>query len=443
MKEIKLKRFRNKQGKRKQNLYNISLRFRRLKGITPFAGILKKIFFPFLTGTAVNIKMPVLIICMLLCITQFKNNIKAEQNTSVLKETDVDAKGAILIDYETGRILWEKNSNEPLPMASTTKIMTAITAIESGNLSDTVTASGRAASAPPTKMKLTKGEKITLKNLLYALMLQSSNDAAVAIAEHIGTTVENFCNEMTEKAKEIGAKNTVFKTPNGLDSENHHSTAYDMALIARYALKNETFREIITTRSVSFKSDKKSYSVTNKNRLLSEFAGANGVKTGFTGKAGHCFVGSAKRGDLWLISTVLASGWGNKGKEQKWVDTKKILTYGFKNYEYQTPFSKNQPIDEIPVKKSNESTLRLLLKDGLKVCIKKDGTEKINIIKKVPGEITAPVKKGQTVGTAEIYINSSLIAKIDIIAEKNIEKKTFCDYLKDILKFWSTENFLP
>ena len=392
--------------------------------------------------TTPYIKIIVLLLCVIFFPACFKYSVKAEQSPSVLKESSVEAKGAVLMDYETGRVLWEKNGDNPLAMASTTKIMTAITAIEEGNLSDTVTASAKAASAPPTKMKLSKGEKVTLKNLLYALMLQSSNDAAVAIAEHIGGSVENFCGKMTEKAKELGAKDTVFVTPNGLDSGNHHSTAYDMALIARYALRNETFREIINTRSVSFKSDKKSYSITNKNRLLSEFEGANGVKTGFTGKAGHCFVGSAKREDLHLISTVLASGWGNKGKEQKWIDTKKILNYGFKNYEYQTPFNKNQEIGEIPVKKSDDTTLPLLLKDGLKVCVKKDGTEKINIIKKTPSEITAPIKQGEKLGTAEIYINSSLIAKIDIIAGKNIEKKTFYDYFKDIVKFWATKKFL-
>lgn len=387
-----------------------------------------------------NMKLCIKALAFTLCIIFFSahaENIHAKETPQNLKQSDIGAKGAVLIDYETGRVLWEKNSGDPLPMASTTKIMTAITAIESGNLSDIVTVSKRAASAPPTKMKLVSGEKITLENLLYALMLQSSNDAAVAIAEHIGTSVENFCEEMTEKAKSIGAKDTLFVTPNGLDSGNHHSTAYDMALIARYALQNETFRKIIKTPSINFKSDKKSYSVINKNRLLSEFDGALGVKTGFTGKAGHCFVGSAKQGELWLISTVLASGWGNKGKELKWVDTKKILNYGFKNYEYKTPFAKNQKAGEIPVKRSYDKALALLFKDGLKVCIKKDGTEKINIIKKFPPVISAPVKKGETIGTAEIYINSELISKIDIIAAKSIREKAFADYFKDIFKQWS------
>ena len=356
----------------------------------------------------------------------------ADTKDNGLKQSDIQAKGAVLIDFETGRVLWEKNSEQPLAMASTTKIMTAITAIEMGNLDDTVTVSQKAASAPPTKMKLVKGEKIKLRDLLYALMLQSSNDAAVAIAEHIGGTVEDFCKEMTEKAKSIGAKDTIFITPNGLDSGEHHSTAKDMAKIARYALNNETFKEIISTRNITFKSDKKSYSVINKNRLLSEFNGATGVKTGFTGKAGHCFVGSAKRGDLQLISTVLASGWGNKGKEQKWIDTKKILNYGFENYEYRTPFSENQKMGAIPVKKSEDTEINLLLKEGLKVCIKK-----------VPKYLEAPVEKGQEVGRAEIYINDLLISEIPIISEKSAEKKTFYDYFKNILNFWSTKNFLP
>ncbi len=390
-----------------------------------------------------RIKIILVILILTIVPINFTTDIKAKQAEKKTEPTEIGAKGAVLIDYETGRVLWEKNSETPLAMASTTKIMTAITAIERGNLSDTVIASQKAASAPPTKMKLTKSEKISLKNLLYALMMQSSNDAAVAIAEHIGGSVENFCSEMTKKAKEIGAKDTVFKTPNGLDSGDHHSTAYDMALITRYALKNETFREIITTKNITFKSDKKTYSIINKNRLLSEFSGANGVKTGFTGKAGHCFVGSAKQGDLQLISVVLASGWGNKGKEQKWTDTKKILKYGFENYEYQTPLKKNESAGKIKVLKSDESEIELLLKDGLKVCVKKDGSEKINIIKNIPNEITAPITEGDTLGFVEVYINNTPIAKIDLIAKTSIKRKTFVDYFKDIIKFWSTKKFLP
>ncbi len=352
----------------------------------------------------------------------------------------VTAKGAILIDFETGRVIWEKNALSPLPMASTTKIMTAITAIENGNLSDIVTVSKKASLAPPVKMKLVKNEKITLKNLLYSLMLQSSNDAAIAIAEHIGTSVENFCKIMTEKAKTLGAKDTLFVTPNGLDSGNHHSTPYDMALITRYALKNETFREIITTKNVSFKSNKQSYNITNKNRLLSEFAGANGVKTGFTGKAGHCFVGSAKQNNLWLISVVLASGWGNKGKEQKWIDTKEILNYGFANYEYQTPILQGTALSVAKVQKGVEKSVTLTAKNNFKVCIKKDGSEKIKIIKKIKNKPVAPIKENEPLGTAEIYINDKLQGTVTLTAKKSVERKNFFEYFKQIIKFWSTKN---
>ena len=198
-------------------------------------------------------------------------------NTVVLaqeiKQPKVNAQGAVLMDRKTGRILWEKNSDKPLAMASTTKIMTAVIALENSNLSDIVKVSKNAASAPPVKMYLKKDEEISMENLLYALMMQSSNDAAVAIAEYVGGSVDAFCDTMTQKAKQIGCKDTVFKTPNGLDSEDHHSTAADMALIARYALDNKDFFRIINTRQISFKSNMKSYDIVNKNRLLSEYKG--------------------------------------------------------------------------------------------------------------------------------------------------------------------------
>ena len=366
---------------------------------------------------------------------------ETQKKIKVLAKAEIDAKGAILLDYNTGRVLWEKNSNTSLPMASTTKIMTAILAIEKGDLKDEVTVTKKASLAPKTKMNLVKDEKISLENLLYALMLESANDSAVAIAEHIGGSEENFCKLMTSKAKSLGAKNTLFETPNGLDKGNHHSTAYDMAVITRYALKNETFKKIISTKNISFKSSKKSYSLTNKNRLLSEYSGGIGVKTGFTGKAGHCFVGSAKRGDMCLISVVLASGWGKKGKERKWIDTKKILNYGFENFCYETPLKKGEIREKSSVLKSDKKEINLILKEGLTVCLKKD-EEKIKIIKKVPKVLYAPIKAGDTLGTYEIYIDNKLYDKIDLIAEKSIQKKTFLEYFIHILKIFSLKNLL-
>ncbi len=360
------------------------------------------------------------------------NIVFATDNTT----PNVDAQSAILMDYKTGRVLFAKNENEPLAMASTTKIMTAILAIENGNLEDTVKVSKNAIKAPPVKMFLKENEEIKLKELLYALMLQSSNDAAVAIAEHISKDVETFCNAMTNKAKEIGAKDTVFRTPNGLDSLDHHSTAYDMALITRYALNNKEFMDIINTRQVSFKTNLSSYNITNKNILLSEFDGANGVKTGYTGKAGHCFVGSATQNDMTLISVVLASGWGQKGKEQKWIDTKNILNYGFKNFFYEKILSKEDCLETISIKKGTKDNISLYYENDISLPISKDEKENISIKLDYIKTLEAPVQKDQKVGVANIYINDNLVSQVNILTNENVNKKTFSSYINQIIKNW-------
>ncbi|MFR4987177.1 MAG: D-alanyl-D-alanine carboxypeptidase family protein [Lachnospirales bacterium] len=349
---------------------------------------------------------------------------------------NVDAQSAILMDYKTGRVLYSKNADDPLAMASTTKIMTAIIAIENGNLEDTVKVSKNATKAPPVKMNLKENEEIKLKDLLYALMLQSSNDAAVAIAEHISGSVEIFCDNMTKKAKELGAKDTVFRTPNGLDSLDHHSTAYDMAVITRYALNNKQFMDIINTKQVSFKTNMSNYDIINKNRLLSEYEGANGVKTGYTGKAGHCFVGSATQNDMTLISVVLASGWGEKGKKQKWVDTKNILNYGFNNFSYESILSQNDCLDTISVIKGEKDNMPLYYEKDIILPLSKDEKEKISIKLDYIKSLQAPVKKDEKVGVANIYINDNLITQTNILTKEDINKKTFSSYINNIFKNW-------
>ena len=362
------------------------------------------------------------------------NNIVFANNTQ--NNLKIEAQGAILIDYKTGRILYGKNENEPLAMASTTKIMTAILAIENGNLEDIVKVSKNSTKAPPVKMYLKENEEIKLKDLLYALMLQSSNDAAVAIAEHIGGDVDTFCNMMTEKAKEIGTKDTVFRTPNGLDSLDHHSTAYDMAIIARYALNNEQFKDIITTKQVSFKTNMSSYDIINKNKLLSEFEGANGVKTGYTGKAGHCFVGSATQNDMTLISVVLASGWGEKGKQQKWTDSKTLLNYGFDNFYYKNILSQNDCLDTINVIKGEKDTMPLYYENDIILPISKNEEDKISIKLDYIKSLEAPIQANEKVGVANIYINNELVAQTNILTKEAINKKTFSSYIDDIFTNW-------
>ena len=248
-------------------------------------------------------------------------------------EPKVAAQGAALIDGKTGRVLWEKNGETPLAMASTTKIMTAILVLENCGLEETVTISKNAAHQPEVHMDLKEGEEWRLGDLLSAMMLRSYNDAAVALAEHCSGSVEAFCAEMTEKAAELGAQDTVFGSPNGLDShlseDAHHSTACDMAKIAAYALENETFRQIIAQPEISVTDleGKHPCHVTNADRFLKEYRGALGVKTGYTNRAGHCFVGAAERDGVLLVSAVLGSGWGDGGKEKKWTDTKALMNY--------------------------------------------------------------------------------------------------------------------
>lgn len=370
-------------------------------------------------------------------------NINVLANNKENNEPTPVAQGAILIDAKTGRVLWGKNENEPLAMASTTKIMTAILAIEMGNLKDTVIVSKNATKAPPVKMFLKEGEEIKLKELLYALMMQSSNDAAVAIAEHISGDVETFCNLMTEKAKELGAKDTVFKTPNGLDSGDHHSTAYDMALITKYALKNETFLEIINTREISFKTNKSSYNIINKNRLLSEFNGANGVKTGYTGKAGHCFVGSATRDGLSLISVVLASGWGTKGKQQKWIDTKEILNYGFNNFKYETVLKKEDCQNVLNINKGYKENIPLYYENEIVLPLKNNELSQIKIETEIPDMLEAPIYENQKVGIAKVVLNNEVLAEVNILAKEKVARKTLFHNFNKVIKNWANIlNFL-
>ena len=352
--------------------------------------------------------------------------------------SSVKATGAVLMDMDSGRVLWGKNEEKPLAMASTTKIMTAILALENGNKGDMVTVSKRAAAAPKVNINLTAGEEVSLENLLYALMLKSANDSAIAIAEHIGGTVEGFAYMMNEKAIDIGAYDTVFVTPNGLDEGEHHSTARDMALIAAYALRNKDFCDIINTPQVSFTSadGKKHYDIVNKNRLLREYKGAFGVKTGFTGKAGHCFVGAAERDGVRLVSCVLASGWGTAGKEYKWSDTKTILDYGFENFKYCTVVDENTETCGIAVYGSDKKTVKTAVSGEIKALLSEDEKNGIEIISVMPEGISAPVKAGQRLGFIRAYKDGFLIGECDISAAESAEEKTVKKSMGKLIYKW-------
>ncbi len=243
------------------------------------------------------------------------------------------AKAAVLIDGKTGRILYGKNENDILAMASTTKIMTCLLALENSNPDDKVVISDYAASMPDVQLNAVSGETFYMKDLLHSLMLESHNDVAVAIAEHIGQSEEGFARLMNKRAEELGCDNTNFVTANGLDDPKHYTTAEELGKITYEALKNEMFIEIINTKEYHFSNIEgtKHYRLYNKNKFLDMMPGAYGVKTGYTNQAGYCFVGALNDHEKNFISVVLGSGWP-PNQNVKWNDTKTLMNYGMQHY---------------------------------------------------------------------------------------------------------------
>lgn len=357
-------------------------------------------------------------------------------------EPNVAAQGAALIDGKTGRLLWGRNAEEPLAMASTTKIMTAVLVLENCDLEETVTVSKYAARQPEVHMELKEGERWKAGDLLSAMMLCSYNDAAAALAEHVSGSVEAFCDEMTKKAKEIGAKDTVFGSPNGLDSRltdaEHHSTAYDMALIAAYALENETFRGIIAQQeiSVSDLEGKHVCNVTNTDRFLREYSGAIGVKTGYTNKAGHCFVGAAEQEDVLLISCVLGSGWGDAGKQKKWTDTKTLMNYGFETYKKHEAVSEGTVFGEVKITDSPVERVEVVLAEGYTALFSEEEMESLRMEADLPKEMEAPVEKGDKMGKALLFLEEEKIAEINLLAKESAPIFTLMERLQRLAENW-------
>lgn len=382
-----------------------------------------------------NIKRYLLILISVMFVVN-SVTVYAEEINEEIQLPNIVSEYAILMDAKTGRVLYGKNENEEASMASTTKIMTLIIALENANKEDIVVVGKNATKAPKVKMNLREGEEIRLLDLMYALMLESSNDAAVAIAEHVGGDVETFCNMMTEKAKDIGAVNTSFKTPNGLDAEGHYSTAYDMALITRYALANEDFINITNTLSVDFRSNVTDYHFDNKNRLLTTYEGANGVKTGFTNKAGQCFVGSAKRDDMQLISVVLASGWNDSGKEQKWIDTKRLLDFGFDNYKYETILQGKNIVGTVNVYNSKTTSIDVYIDDEFVYPINEKEKGELKLETVYFKNLNAPIVKDSKVGTATVYLGNEKIYSTDIKTYDDAVLHTFKNSVDRVIRDW-------
>lgn len=374
---------------------------------------------------------------ILVCMVSIFGTVWAYGEEPDTENIDLKALTAVLTDAETGRVLYDKNADAPMAMASTTKIMTCLVILENAELDEVVTVSDYAASMPDVQLNAVSGDAFYIEDLLYALMLESHNDVAVALAEHVGGSEKDFSEMMNCRAKEMGCTNTKFVTANGLDAENHYTTARDLAQITIEALKNEIFLKIIQTSEYSFEniSGTRSYYVSNKNSFLNQMEGAYGVKTGFTNNAGYCFVGAVVQDEKNLVSVVLGSGWP-PNKEWKWTDTIKLMNYGFSNFSYR----------KINPAKIDVGTL--LVEDGVQSCamLKTDSIEEkllmsetdklsVNIVKEFKRK--APVNEGEVVGWIDYQINNESVKKYPIYIEHTIMKKTYADYLKQVFRCWT------
>lgn len=370
---------------------------------------------------------------------QFQKVNKGENSNSdtleEIEELKLYANAAVLMDGENYRVLYEDNGYEELPMASTTKIMTCIVTLENGNLNDIVTISQYASTMPDVQLNVRAGEQYYLKDLLYSLMLESHNDVAVAIAEHIGGSVEGFATMMNQKALELGCEHTCFVTPNGLDADGHYTTAVELAKIASYAIKNEDFVEITNAASWQFQEIKsgRNYQVTNMDRFLYLYDGAIGVKTGFTNKAGYCFVGAVKKDGKTFVTSVLQCGWP-PNRNYKWSDTTSLMDFGLENYQVKEVFKKNKIFDPLYVKDGKVEYVNLTCDGELSLLMSK--YDKVTVEYMVPRLMDAPVVAHTMVGKAVYYMNGEIIEEFPIYTMDSVDKIDFAFCLNRFMKLW-------
>ena len=350
--------------------------------------------------------------------------------------------GAVLMDADSGRVLFAKNGKEPYAMASTTKIMTCILALELGEPEQIVTFSDYAASMPDVQMNARAGEQYYLKDLLYSTMLESHNDSAAAVAEAIAGDVESFARLMDKKAESIGCKMTNFVTPNGLDDIDeegeHRTTAEELAMILRYCTtissKAKDFIKITGTKAYEFQeiNGKRYVSCNNHNALLNSYEGAFTGKTGFTGKAGYCYAGAAEKDGKKLIVSLLGAGW-YPHKSYKWKDAAKLLDYGFENYEYETIGKEQWVLQEIPVVDGMENRVSVETDAGtFSYLLEKNEVAQCRV--EQAEQLQAPIEKGTVVGTITYELNGEIIEKFQIYTGESVEESTLWNQLKKWLK---------
>ena len=396
----------------------------------------------------------------LLLMLEVVNGNTIESKAAKRENIDLYARAAVLMDGDSGRVLYGKEEDLVLPMASTTKIMTCILALEKGDMNEQVTVSSYAVSMPKVHLGMKMGETYRLEDLLYSLMLESHNDAAVAIAEAIAGDVPHFAEMMNEKAKEIGCNHTTFITPNGLDAsvktkegeKNHSTTASDLAKIMRYCVmkspKREEFLRITQTPEKSFSNveQTRTFHCVNHNAFLQMMEGMISGKTGFTGNAGYCYVGALERDGKTFIVSLLACGWPNH-KTYKWKDTRKLMEYGLSHYDYQI-FKPDFSLESVLVREGlaedgnpykerkmnaccdiNRKSFRLLVRDG----------EKVSVQTHYEKEVDAPVENGKRIGQMRLLLEDYggrkyEIVRGDICLEDSVDRLNYSHYFLYIVK---------
>ncbi len=371
-------------------------------------------------------------------IIDWSDNIVETTNTS--EEPKINSRAAVIYDRKSQKVIWGKKENERRPMASTTKIMTAIVVLENANLNDVVTVSKKAGGTGGSRLGLKAGDKITVNNLLYGLLLVSGNDSAVALAEFVGGSVDGFAQMMNKKASELGLENTHFVTPHGLDMQEHYTTAFELAEMADYALNIEKFAQIVNTKNITIDINGRSKNLTNTNELLGNLYGVNGVKTGFTNGANRCLVTSVNRDGMNIITVVL----GADTKKDRTNDSVKLVEYAYQNYEiYNTKDIINEKYEEwkninenrIEVIKGKVSVVNTKLEelDNYYIPIKKVDEGKVNVKIFNIDEVTAPVQKDDYIGKLCVYVDNDKVLELTITVNKGIGKLEFTDYLKSFI----------
>ena len=364
-----------------------------------------------------------------------------DTSAETIKEPDVNSRACVVIDRKTNSVLFGKNENTKKKMASTTKIMTATIIIEKCNLSDTIEISKKAAGTGGSRLGLKTGDKITILDLLYGLMLRSGNDAAVALAEYAGGDINGFAELMNAKALELGLINTHFETPHGLDSNEHYTTAYELALLSNYALNNPTFAKIVGTKNYTITINGSPKALSNTNELLGNMEGVYGIKTGFTNGANRCLVTACKRNNIDIICVVL----GADTKKFRTIDSIKLINYVFNNFVvYDLESFVNKNFEDW--KKDNLNTFIInkgLSQDVLlnienlyisKVPIRKDLINSFEMKVECQKYFKAPVKGNSSIGNIVISNSGKEIAKCNISIMNNIDKKNSSYYFIYLLK---------